>query len=250
MKVEPEPLIEQVKSRLLPLTPWESILEWLVERLPRLLIRVDLTPNDNIVVVNESKGEYRGITNAPSFEMTFAPAPHHGGWYYLEAALVRNNGSREASIHVDRGRGDKKTTLPIPANLRGTVREVFFLPADAVALQWAPTAAPGFFSQSQLLIHKITPLESTLRRMYRVLFDLWRFRGSTVAAHSGLTWQGALCSLQEAYQCTTNLRIKRLASNDYSSFIALNDTLKETDIQIMRDQMQQFALHPVISLVV
>ena len=250
MKVEPAPLIEQVKSRLLPLTPWESILEWLVERLPRRLIRVELIPNDTIVVVDESKGEYKGITNAPSFEMTLAPASHHGGWYYLEAALVRNNGSREAGIHVDRGRGDKKTTLPIPTNLRGTVREVFFLPADVVALQWAPTAAPGFFSQSQLLIHKITPLESTLRRMFRVLFDLWRFRGSTVAARSGLTWWGALCDLQEAYQRTTNLRIKRLAGNDYSSFIALNDTLKETDIQAMRDQMQQFALHPVISLVV
>jgi O-antigen biosynthesis protein len=250
MTVALEPLLGQVKSRLLPLSPLASALEWLIERLPRHLIRVELKPNNDVSVINESMGEYNATGNTPGFEMTFAPASPQGGWYYLEAALVRNNGSREASIRADiLGEGIESFTVPIPTNLRGTVREVFYLPPNIVALHWSPTAAAGFFSQSQLLIHKITPLESTLRQMSRVIFDLWRFRSRTPATRVGLTWWGAIRNLQDAYQCTATLRIKRLMSNDYSAFIALNDTLKKADIRAMQKQVPQLPLRPVISLI-
>lgn len=250
MTIALEPLLGQVKSRLLPLSPLESTMEWLIERLPRRLIRVELKPDDDVAAINESKGEYKATSNAPSFEMTFAPASHQDGWYYLEAALVRNNGSREANIRAYiRGEGKESITIPIPTNLRGTVREVFYLPPNVTALHWSPTAALGFFSQSQLLLHKITPLESTLRRMCRVLFDLWRFRSRTPATRAGLTWWGAISNLQDAYRRTATLRIKRLVGNDYPVFIALNDTLKTTDIRAMRKQIPQLPLRPVISLI-
>lgn len=250
MTVGLEPLLGQVKSRLLPLSLWESVLEWLVERLPRRLIMVELKPNDGVVVINEGKGEYKATGYAPRFAMTFMSAAPQGGWYYLEAALVRNNGSREASIRADiRGERKESITIPIPTNLRGTVREVFYLPSNVAALHWLPTAAPGFFSQSQLLLHKITLLESTLRRMHRVLIDLWRFRSRTPATCFGLTWWGAISNLQDAYQRTATLRIKRLIGNDYSAFIALNDTLKGADICAMRKQVPQLPLRPVISLI-
>lgn len=245
-----EPLLKQVKSRLFPLSLWESVLEWLIECMPRRLIRVELKPNDEVAAINEGKGEYKATGHAPSFAMTFTPAAPQGGWYYLEAALVRNNGSREANVRADiRGEGKKSITIPIPTNLRGTVREVFYLPSNVTAIHWLPTAAPGFFSQSQLLVHKITLLESTLRRMYRVLNDLWRFRERTQATSAGLTWWGAISNLQDAYQRTATMQIKRLLGNDYSVFIALNDTLKEADIRAMRKEVPQLQLRPVISLI-
>jgi glycosyltransferase involved in cell wall biosynthesis len=250
MTVALEPFPGQVKLRLLPLSPLTSALERLIERLPRRLIRVELKPTDDVAVINESKGEYKATGNSPSFEMTFAPASPQAGWHYLEAALVRNNGSREASIRAYiRGESKECITILIPTNLRGTVREVFYLPPNVTALHWSPTAAPGFFSQSQLLLHKITPLESTLRRVSRVLFDLWRFKHRTPATRAGLTWWGAVSNLQDAYQRTVILRIKRLMGNDYSAFIALNDTLKKADIRAMRKQVSQLPLRPVISLI-
>lgn len=256
MKVAIEPFIGQVKLRLLPLSPLVFALEWLIERLPRHLIKVELKPNDDIAFINKNKGEYKATGNTPSFEMIFAPASPQGGWYYLEAALVRNTGNREASIradipsHTDIQSEDKKSiTIPIPTNLRGTVREIFYLPLNVTALHWSPTAAPGYFSQSPLLLHKITPLESTIRRMSRVIFDLWRFRNRAPSTRSGLTWWGGFSNLQGAYQRTANLRFKRAMGNDYSAFIALNDTLKKADIRAMHKQIPQLAGRPIISLI-
>ena len=238
-----------MKARLLPLSPYEKLLEWLVECLPRRVIEVGLKPTSDIVAINERKGEYIS-TYAPSFEMIFPSESNLNGWYYLEAALVRNNGNREANIRIKIRDDDQESiTIPIPTNLRGTVREVFFLPSNTTTLYWSPSAAPGIFSQSQLLIHKITSLESLLRRVYRVIFDLWRFRGRTPSGRAGLTWRGAVSNLHDAYQRTATLRIKRLLGNDYSTFVALNDTLKKADIRIMRKQVSRLPILPVISLI-
>lgn len=251
MSIALEPLLGQVKSRLLPLSPMACALEWLIERLPRRLIEVELKPAEGVAVLNESKGEFKATSDSPRFEMTLEPATFQGGWHYLEAALVRNNGNREASIRADIicGEGKGSFIIPIPTNLRGTVREVFYLPSNVTALHWSPTAAPGFFSQSQMLIHKITPLESTLRRLSRVVFDLWRFRNRTPETRAGLTWWGAITNLQDTYRRTATLRIKRLMGNDYSAFIALNDTLKKNDVRAMRKRVPHLPLRPVISLI-
>jgi glycosyltransferase involved in cell wall biosynthesis len=242
--------LELVKSRLLPLSLLERVLEWFVERLPRRLIRVELRLNNDLAIINESRGEYKATGFAPCFEMKFTPSSPLGGWYYLEAALVRNNGSREACIRADfRSESNKSITIPIPTNLRGTVREVLHLPSDVATLLWLPTAAPGFFSQSQLLVHKITPLESTLRRLHRVLFDLWRFRARAAVTRGGLSWWAAISDLDEAYQRTAALRIKRLMGNDYPSFIAIHDTLKKSEVAAMRRQASQMPQRPAISLI-
>ena len=250
MTTSPETLFLLVKSRLLPLSTWLNTVERLIERLPRCLIQLELVPADEVEVIDVIKGDYKSTGTTPSFAMTFTPASLQGGWYYLEAALVRNNGSREASICADiRHAGKESISIPIPTNLRGTVREVFYLPPNIGALRWSPTAAPGYFSQSQLLLHRITYLESTLRRLSRVIFDLWRFRNRTSGSNAGLGWWRAVGNLQDAYRRTATLRLNRLMDNDYPAFIAVNDTLKEADILAMREQVRQLALRPVVSLI-
>lgn len=123
------------------------------------------------------------------------------------------------------------------------------MPANVSLLSWLPTSASGYFSQSPLLIHKITPLESILRRVYRVLFDLWRFRNRTPIARAGLTWWGLISNLQDAYRRTASIRIKRLVGNDYPAFIALNDTFRKAEIKALRKQVLQLPLRPVFSLI-
>jgi GT2 family glycosyltransferase len=239
-------LVRQVKSRLLPLSLLVSALEKLIESLPRRLMSVSLTTERDVAVLSESKGEYKAVGDAPRFELTFSPSPR-AGWYYLEAALVRHNGSRETHILVVTDQDQH--TIPIPTNLRGTVREVIYLPIGVTKLYWIPTAAPGFFSQSPLLVHHISVIESFFRRAYRVVFDLLRFCNRSPATRAGLTWWGAISNWQDAYQRTVTLRIERLLGNDYSTFIALNDTLKKSDIRAMRTQVPQLPRRPVISLI-
>lgn len=242
------PLSDQVKAQLLPLPRWEARLEQLIERLPRTLVPVEMTPGNNIQVLDTHKGRYRAHSDAPHFILHLDPLFSQGGWYYLEAAVVRNTGSREAALMVETS--DKTVyTIPIPTNLRGTVREVFFLPPNIRSLRWSPTAAAGYFSQSPLLIHRISPLESTLRRLYRVLFDLWRMR-DRMKAIGPLPIRRQACSrLHNSYLLTANLRIKRLSGHDYPTFIALNDTLKKRDISTIHRQIAQWPMRPRISLI-
>lgn len=246
-----ESLVTQVKSRLLPLSPVASAIEWLIERLPRRLIHIELIPIDDVQIIDEVRGEYKSTGHEANFEMIVEPAiPRQGGWYYLEAALVRNNGCRDACIRVFvRGKNKEIIVIPIPTNLRGSVREVFYLPPNVFALIWSPTGAAGYFSQSRLLLHKITALESTLRRISRVIFDLWRFRNNASVIHAALAWLRALGNLQVAYQLTVQLRLNRLMGNDYASFIALNDSLSKADVLAMQQQASRLTRRPLISVI-
>lgn len=249
MTNKPNNFSSQVKSRLLPLSQLESILEWLIELLPRKQLVADIVPSLDILITSKAKGEYISLGDSPSFKLLL-PTNSFGSWYYLEAALVRNNGNREASIkaYVDL-EAKQSISIPIPTNLRGTIREVFYLPASVKLLHWIPTTAPGYFSQSPLLIHKISLLESIWRRMYRVAFDIARYKNTSTTALLGLTWWMAICNLHEAYKLTANLRIQQLQGNDYATFIALNDTLKESDIQKLQLQTARLSRYPVISLI-
>src|ERR1017187_5409468 len=95
------PLAQAVKSRLLPLSAWVKTMERLTECLPRRLISVQLNPLHDVAVVDLASEKYRARGSAPSFTLTLGAEPAECGWYYLEAALVRHNGSRSASISAD-----------------------------------------------------------------------------------------------------------------------------------------------------
>jgi GT2 family glycosyltransferase len=242
MKAPPASIAAIVKARLLPPPALAGMLEKLIERLPRRLLEVALRPGEGVAVVDEARGEYRSLGKVVDFGMDLAPASPQGGTFYLEAALARNSGSRVACIRVVLRPGcGAGFTIPISSNLGGTVREVFRLPPGVEALCWSPTAAPGFFSQSPLLIHRITRLEGGLRRLGRVVFDLWRFRGRTPANRAGLGWWVAIFNLEEAYRQSTQLRLNRWLGSDYAEFIASHDSLTRAEIRDMRRRVSRRA---------
>lgn len=243
--------VTAVKSRLLPLPPLARAFEQLLEMLPRKLVAVALEPACDIQVLNHEKGYYKSTGNAPWFHMELDPAPDKGGWYYLEASLVRNSGNRRATIYAEvSGKPSDAIDVPIPTNLRGSVREVFYLPRNAHNLRWMPTAAEGFFSQSALLIHKITFLESFCRRYYRVLFDLWRFRKYPTALHEGLNFRKGLWSLQEAYLRTAMVRIKRTIDVSYSSFLEFHESSSKSQRKKIIREIGALPRHPLFTIVI
>lgn len=243
-------LVSQVKARLYPLTPFTQFLEWLIERLPRKRAAVRLTPQDNIAEIDEKAGEYKAISKEPSFQVEMDRLLAKGGWFYLEAALVRHTGDREARFFGMGGDGYSEFEIPIPSNLRGTVREVFYLPAPVRSLSWAPMRAPGFFSQSFLLIHRISAAESFLRRVHRVVLTLMSMRGSRGEAWHGLTWQGAAANLHAAYIQTARLQIQRYRGHDYAEFIARHDAIKPSELDAMMTALVEATAQPSISLIV
>lgn len=243
-------LAAKVKSRLLPLSPLARKLEILIECLPRRPIQIDLKPVGDVQIIDAIKGEYKAISHMANFEMVLdTSCLNQGGWYYLEAALVRNNGCRDACIRVLEEGGKEITLIPIATNLRGSVREVIFIPPNAAALIWSPTGAVGYFSQSELLFHKITKVESVIRRISRVIFDLWRFRTHSSILKQGIAWMRVLSNLQTAYQLTVKLRLNRQMGNDYAVFITLNDNQTNSDILAMKSQVPQFTLRPTFSII-
>lgn len=109
--------------------PLVARLEKILMLLPRRHIHVDLQVEEDIRVLDLAKGEYQSTGMDPRFEMRFSDDPIEAGWYYLEAALVRHSGNRTSKIYFDTGRGfNEADSIFIPSNLRGSIREVFYLP--------------------------------------------------------------------------------------------------------------------------
>ena len=212
--------VRRVKARLYPLNPFARFLEFLVERLPRRCVDLQLEPAEDLAELGH--GEYRSTGKNPTFNIALTPPIAAGGWFYLEAALVRHTGDREAMIHgIGPSPACKAFHCPIPSNLRGTVREVVFIPPKAQRVCWSPMREPGFFSQSELLVHRITALESWLRRAHRVLVTWLEQRGSP--ARGALHPVKALGNLQQAYLQTARMQIERYRGHDYASFLTRLD---------------------------
>lgn len=115
------------------------------------------------------------------------PAPPAAGWFLLEAALVRHGGNRIAKLYVDAGRGYiENDSIFIPSNRRGSITEVVYLPQGLNNVRWSPMESSGRFSQSALIFHRITALESFFRRAWRVWSDSWRLRHLPLAERGGV----------------------------------------------------------------
>ncbi len=242
--------IQRVKDRLYPLTPITKALEFLVECLPRQLLDVDLAPDRDVVALTD--GEYRASGELPRFAVRLRPPCSQGGWYYLEAALVRHTGDRDALF-----RGSRRTVdgalaefeIPIPSNLRGSVREVIRIPAGVESLFWIPMRTPGYFAQSELLLHRVSGLEAWLRRAHRVVLSLWQQRHASPDAKEGLTVGGALRDLQDAYLRTARMQIRRYRGLDYAGFIARLEA-PSRDLDAARREVAAAAQRPRFRLIV
>lgn len=190
----------------------------LIERLPRRLVPLALKPLAQIKPL-ERIGQYLSLGNTPTFELV-PGAPLEPGWYYLEAALLRHNGGRQASLRGEDAESQAVVEIPVPSNLRGTVREVFWLPAGCTRVLWQPTTARGVFGQSPLVLHRISAIESGLRRAYRVALDWWRFRKTSRRSLGALSPFGALRNLSTAYAASAARRLQHVDGFDEQQLIA------------------------------
>lgn len=229
---------QSVKARLFPISSIMQRIEYLIEMLPRQRYRVDIHPIHDITVLNARKGQYKALSNTPRFELE-SETTFKGGWYYFEAALTNNNGNREANLYAVDKHG-QETVIPIPSNLRGSVREVIFIPHKTITLFWSPTASFGFFSQSTILLHKITWLESYIRRVFRIIFDYIRFKEKhTVINTIKLVWE-IFTNVQKAYNENAKERITRVVGKDYAVFIKKHSRLSKKQSRLIKNEIRDW----------
>lgn len=221
-----------VKSRLLPLTPAEQVLERWVEMLPRREMPSPLVARHQVEVVDALAGRYHSTGTTPWFDVEIDLEACRGQWLYIEAAMVRNNGSLIAWLHFDlAGAAGSTASWPITTNLRGSVREVVCVPSQIIRMRWQPTCDAGFFSQSGLLVHRISHLESILRRWYRVA--LWRKNDASHRSAVSRSFRLFVDTLRlaRAYRDTANLRQRSASGNDYPAFIARTERLDRGEMR-------------------
>ncbi len=243
--------VTNVKSALLPLTRIDALLEALVEHLPRRRVSARLVPASQITVLDAQRGEFKSSGGNPFFELQLVGSDLDGAWVYIEGALARNSGSRQARLEGTLGGGLKGGfSWPVSTNLRGTIREVVYLPRGTATLRWVPTSAPGFFTQSPLLVHRIGRLESAARRLHRVLFTLGRLRQAADSDGPALTLWGALVDLQGAYRRAADIRSAAARGDDYPAMLLRLDRSDRAEMHGLVRRVQQLPVKPVFSLIV
>lgn len=208
-----------------------------------------LRPLAEIQPIDPCQGMWCSDGVDPRFDVILNEKSIQAGWYYLEASLLRHAGNTAAKLYFDIGHGmSELTCIRIPVNRRGDISEVFYLPGGIRALRWDPMESKGRFTQSELVLHRITSIESFIHRAGRVIFDLWRLRHRKPSARNGLNWSD-LFSLGEAYRITAELRIAPRHNISYDEFIQINDTLTELDLQAINRQILELPYRPLISIV-
>lgn len=244
-------IVQAVQSKLLPLSPVEAVLERIVTILPRTLIEVELVPENDIEVIDPDRTVYESMGDAPIFLAKIKSQKLKPGWHYLESALTRHNGDRVAKLYLDCGSSYiESKSIFVPSNLRGSIREVIYIPRGVKTLRWGPMESLGIFNQSALILHRISGLESIFRRGWRVLSDILRLRKLAPQSRGGLTYIGAIKDLADAYQRSAKLRLSRYAaSGDYAEWIRRFDTVNDAQRTRIVNRIDKMVRYPVISIV-
>lgn len=173
--------VRAVKEQLLPLAVPINLIETLVERLPRRITIANAKP---LYDVQPIKGEgtrkrWLSLSDMPRLLLEF-DGPLPSGWTYVEAAFRRSTGRRLAHLVVDGEDVQGAATTArvyLPSNLRGSVREIVYIPEGAKKLELVPFEGKGYFETSEIVFTKIGKIELYLRMLIRVMWLYWRQSG-------------------------------------------------------------------------
>jgi len=218
--------------------------------LPRQFQSVILMPDNDVEAISAENGDYNAKVNHPCFQINAGSTHQSAGWFYLEVALVRHGGNRIAKLYLDLGHGySEQDSIFIPSNRRGSISEVIYLPRGIKNIRWSPMETSGRFTQSALIFHRITGIESYCRRFWRTWSDLWKHRHLTLQARGGISWLHLIDNLPAAYAWSANLRRINSSTIDYHAFIKRNDALSSEDLRAIESHIPQLPQKPVLSII-
>lgn len=235
----------------------DYIIVWLwnrVERvftfiLPRTRIQVILEPLAEIQSIDPSQGIWRSVGGDPRFNIELGNNNIPSGWYLLETSLLRHAGNTTPKLYYDVGQGlSEQSCIQVRCNRRGIIREVFYLPRYTRAMRWDPMETKGQFTQAELVLYKISSLESFIYRASRVIFHLWQSRNNKPHERSRVKWVDLL-DINKAYRILADMRLSKKVNISYSDFILLNDSLTAQDKLVIKQHVPKLPRRPLISII-
>lgn len=173
--------VHAVKGQLLPLAAPIKLMETLVELLPRRITIANVKPLYDVQPIKEEGARRRwlSLSDTPRLLLNF-DGPLPSGWTYVEAAFRRSTGRRLAHLVVDGEDAQGTATsarVYLPSNLRGSVREIVYIPEGAKKVELVPFEGKGYFETSEIVFTKTSKVELHLRMLIRVMWLYWRQSG-------------------------------------------------------------------------
>jgi GT2 family glycosyltransferase len=230
----------------------ESFLNKILCLLPRVPIDFRLSPEKDLVADPKIEHAWWAYGNSPSFILSGDAVLFSGNWFYIEGVIQRYNLSK-AKLYYDDGSGfNESNSIIIPVTRRGYIRELVNLPSGIVGLRWTPIDSIGFFLQQSLSLTQICPIEASLRALYRVLFDFYRFiltNERRRPATDKLLKPLLKLQLQKAYQNTKELRVFDCSLRSPSDlWLTYCETMRR-NTSIIKKTCAVLDIHPIITII-
>lgn len=201
---------------------------------------IRLRPLTDLRAVVAGTGTWEATGGRPRFALEMPDGQWPCGWVLLESRLQRRVQDHSAKLIFDTGNGfDDARALDIPANFKGAIHELVFLPRGLVGVQWAPMHTPGIFDQSDFRLTVIGDLERVFRMVRRVWPALWRQPRMKLDG-LGLDAARMVVDLEGAYSAAGKLRTYASAPS-YPEWIRRHDTLTEHDRILIRQHVARLS---------
>ena len=201
---------------------------------------IRLRPLADLRAVAAGTGTWEAMGGRPRFALEIPDGQWPYGWVLLESRLQRRAQDYSAKLVFDTGNGfDDARALDIPANFKGVIHELVFLPRGLVGVQWAPMHTPGMFDQSGLRwtgIGKLGRIFRMVRRVWPVLRRQPRMKLDAL----GLDVARMVVDLVGAYSAAGKLRTYATAPS-YPEWIGRHDTLTGRDRSLIRQHIARLA---------
>lgn len=227
-------------------------------RIPSLLrARATLAPLNQATLLSltESRAEWELLGDDPAFALSLARAaplvPGHYRFHFTELSPLKL--AERALLYVDTGAGfNEAETFPLrlAPTAMGGVTTTVILPAGAKRLRLDPGNQPGKLTVGSVSIRRVLATEYYTRLGLRLMRQRAR-RPADLARYArraaGIVSKTGLSGLAQALRDTDRAPLH--GAETYRRWIALNDTLTDTDVAAMRRQLDTLGDKPVISVV-
>ncbi len=197
-------------------------------------------------------GEWMSTGENPAFdiEVTDGAGRVPTGWVYVESRIIRRGAHLVARIEVDTGSGfEEAVCLDLPAARSGNIKHIVEIPSTARRLRLVPLRGEGSVRLDFFRMTKISRAERYIRMLEWVIGDISKFKNTDQARKYDLTWRRLLGGLRSAYEDCANLRFHSTPI-EYASYIEKFDTLRETDVESIRQHTKMFGSQPLFSVLV
>lgn len=218
----------------------------------RRTVRFKANPVRDLALSGATSFDWKSTGDHPVFDLEPEERGEAvpSGWVYVEARMMRRGAHLVARLYIDTGAGfSDAESIFIPATRAGNIKQIIKIPRGARRLRLAPMRSEGVVRLDFLRITEISGVERIVRMMEWVAGDIIKFKNTGQAKKYNIIWRRLLVDLKGVYEDCAKLRFHS-APLDYDSYVKKFDTLRQSEVALIRRHMSSFAKRPLISILI